>query len=157
MDLEVVEVDRMRLQHQAMQEIPHLQLRLKEILVETETTLEGVVEVVEQLLQVETLVVQDLMQMEVLGVQVQQLILMDHQILLLVVEVVVTTLLQEQEELVELVVEVQVQQHLQVLPLLEQPTLVVVEVVEVPTILKALMVDQGLLSSDINTSNFSLL
>jgi hypothetical protein len=41
--------------------------------------------------------------------------------------------------------------------LLEQPTLVVVEVVEVPTILKALMVDQGLLLLDINTSNFSLL
>jgi hypothetical protein len=69
----------------------------------------------------------------------------------------------DKEGLVVLVVEVQVQHlvrlilDLMMLLLLEQTTLVVVEVVEVPTILKVLMVDQGLLLSDTNTSNFSLL
>ena len=115
-DLVVVEVDQVLQQHQGMQETLLQQLHLKEIQEEMEPTQEGVVEVVELPLQVVTLQVQDPMQMVVLEVQVQQLLLMQHQQLLLVVEVVVTISLQELVELVELVVEVQVQQCLQIMP-----------------------------------------
>jgi hypothetical protein len=140
-DLVVEEVDRMRLQHQAMQETLLQQVLLKEVQVEMDKAQEQGVEVAELPLQVVMLQVQDQMVMVVTEVQEHQMKLLVQMFHMLEVVVVETILHQVQVEQVEQEVVEMVQIHHQIMLELGVLTLVVAVVAEVLITLKVQLVD----------------